>query len=83
MAVQVLVLKEWADGECRIAATPETVKKLVALGAGVWIEPDAGRASSMDDAAYLQAGAQPAGVDAVAQADVVLCVQAPSNEILL
>lgn len=64
MAVQVLVLKERADGERRVAATPETVKKLVARGASVWIEPDAGRASSMDDAVYLQAGAQPAGADA-------------------
>ncbi|RBD99790.1 NAD(P)(+) transhydrogenase (Re/Si-specific) subunit alpha, partial [Xanthomonas oryzae pv. oryzae] len=33
MAVQVLVLKERADGERRVAATPETVKKLVARGA--------------------------------------------------
>ncbi|RBF35850.1 NAD(P)(+) transhydrogenase (Re/Si-specific) subunit alpha, partial [Xanthomonas oryzae pv. oryzae] len=52
MAVQVLVLKERADGERRVAATPETVKKLVARGASVWIEPDAGRASSMDNAVY-------------------------------
>lgn len=83
MAVQVLVLKEQAAGERRVAATPETVKKLVALGAGVWIEPGAGRASSMDDDAYLQAGAQPAGADAVAQAEMVLCVQAPSTDTLL
>ncbi|ASK99829.1 NAD(P) transhydrogenase subunit alpha [Xanthomonas citri] len=83
MAVQVLVLKERAAGERRVAATPETVKKLVALGAGVWIEPGAGQASSMDDDAYLQAGAQPAGADAVAQAEMVLCVQAPSTDTLL
>ncbi|OOW93269.1 NAD(P) transhydrogenase subunit alpha [Xanthomonas campestris pv. vitistrifoliae] len=83
MAVQVLVLKEQAAGERRVAATPETVKKLVALGAGVWIEPGAGRASSMDDDAYLQAGAQPAGADAVAQAEMVLCVQARSTDTLL
>lgn len=56
MAVQVLVLKEHAAGERRVAATPETVRKLVALGASVWIEPGAGCASSMADAAYLQAG---------------------------
>lgn len=83
MAVQVLVLKERADGERRVAATPETVKKLVARGASVWIEPDAGRASSMDNAVYLQAGAQPAGADAVARADVLLCVQAPLTPTLL
>lgn len=37
----------------------------------------------MDDDAYLQAGAQPAGADAVAQAEMVLCVQAPSTDTLL
>ncbi|KTF32483.1 NAD(P) transhydrogenase subunit alpha, partial [Xanthomonas vesicatoria] len=75
MAVQVLVLKEQAAGERRVAATPETVKKLVALGASVWIEPAAGRASSMDDAGYLQAGAQLANAHTLAQADMLLCVQ--------
>ncbi|MGV7196044.1 NAD(P) transhydrogenase subunit alpha [Xanthomonas axonopodis] len=83
MAVQVLVLKERAAGERRVAATPETVRKLVALGAGVWIEPDAGRASSMDDAAYLQAGAQLANAQTLGQADVVVCVQAPPTDVLL
>ncbi|PPU31829.1 MULTISPECIES: NAD(P) transhydrogenase subunit alpha [unclassified Xanthomonas] len=83
MAVQVLVLKERAAGERRVAATPETVRKLVALGAGVWIEPDAGRASSMDDAAYLQAGAQLANAQTLGQADVVVCVQAPLTDVLL
>ncbi|QHG86198.1 MULTISPECIES: NAD(P) transhydrogenase subunit alpha [Xanthomonas] len=83
MAVQVLVLKERAAGERRVAATPETVKKMVALGAHVWIEPDAGRASAMDDAAYVAAGAQPADAQTLAQADVLLCVQAPPTELLL
>ncbi|MBB5880377.1 NAD(P) transhydrogenase subunit alpha [Xanthomonas arboricola] len=83
MAVQVLVLKERAAGERRVAATPETIRKLVALGASVWIEPDAGRASSMDDAAYQQAGAQLAGAHTLGQADVVLCVQGPPIDVLL
>ncbi|NIJ94087.1 NAD(P) transhydrogenase subunit alpha [Xanthomonas campestris] len=83
MAVQVLVLKERAAGERRVAATPETIRKLVALGASVWIEPNAGRASSMDDAAYQQAGAQLAGAHTLGQADVVLCVQGPPIDVLL
>ncbi|CAE6724247.1 NAD(P) transhydrogenase subunit alpha [Xanthomonas arboricola pv. corylina] len=82
MAVQVLVLKEHAAGERRVAATPETVRKLVALGASVWIEPGAGCASSMADAAYLQAGAQLATADTLAQAEVLLSVQAPPTELL-
>ncbi|MCC4616078.1 NAD(P) transhydrogenase subunit alpha [Xanthomonas campestris pv. asclepiadis] len=82
MAVQVLVLKEHAAGERRVAATPETVKKLVALGASVWIEPGAGGASSMADAAYLQAGAQLATAQTLAQAEVLLSVQAPPTEAL-
>ncbi|MCC4588201.1 NAD(P) transhydrogenase subunit alpha [Xanthomonas melonis] len=83
MAVQVLVLKERAAGERRVAATPETVRKLVALGASVWIEPDAGRASSMDEAAYVAAGAHVADAQSLALADMVLCVQAPPTELLL
>ncbi|MBB4130714.1 NAD(P) transhydrogenase subunit alpha [Xanthomonas sp. 3075] len=82
MAVQVLVLREHAAGERRVAATPETVKKLVALGASVWIEPGAGCASSMADAAYVQAGAQLATAQTLAQAEVLLSVQAPPTEVL-
>ncbi|KAB7765176.1 NAD(P) transhydrogenase subunit alpha [Xanthomonas maliensis] len=82
MAVQVLVLKERAPGERRVAATPETVKKLGALGAQVWVEADAGRASGFDDAAYQQAGAQPAAAEALAQADLLVCVQPPPLDLL-
>jgi NAD(P) transhydrogenase subunit alpha len=77
MAVQVLVVKELAEGERRVAATPETVKKLVALGAGVWVQADAGRAAGFPGELYLQAGAQAAPGEAIAQADLVLCVQSP------
>ena len=77
MAVDVLVLKETAAGEKRVAATPETVKKLVAAGARVRVEPGAGLGAGITDQAYLDAGAQLAAADARATADVVLCVQAP------
>ena len=80
MAVDVLVLKETAAGEKRVAATPETVKKLVAAGARVQVEPGAGLGAGITDQAYLDAGAQLAAADARASAEVVLCVQAPPAE---
>ena len=79
MAVQVLVVKESAPGERRVAATPETVKKLAAAGARVQIEPDAGRAAGFLDQAYLDAGAELATAQSPGQAELVLCVQPPSN----
>ena len=70
MAVEVLVLKEVAAGEKRVAATPETVKKLVATGAQVRVEPGAGLGAGVTDAAYVAAGAQLAGGDARAAAQL-------------
>ena len=80
MAVEVLVLKERARGERRVAATPETVKKLVAAGAQVRVEPGAGLGAGITDQAYVDAGAALAGDGARAGADLVLCVQAPPND---
>ena len=51
MAIEVLVLKESAPGERRVAATPETVKKLVAKGAGIRVERGAGQAAGFVDQA--------------------------------
>jgi NAD(P) transhydrogenase subunit alpha len=79
MAIEVLVLKESAPGERRVAATPETVKKLVATGASLRVEPDAGRSAGFIDQAYVDAGAQLADAGARAQADLVLCVQPPDS----
>ncbi len=75
MAVEVRVLKEAAAGERRVAATPETVKKLLAAGARVQVQAGAGLAAGFTDQAYRDAGAQID--DAVDAADLVLCVQAP------
>ncbi|WP_054660469.1 NAD(P) transhydrogenase subunit alpha [Stenotrophomonas pictorum] len=75
MAVDVSVLKEAAQGERRVAATPETVRKLLAAGARVHVHPGAGSAAGFTDQAYREAGAQIS--DALESADVVLCVQAP------
>ncbi|MCL7715666.1 NAD(P) transhydrogenase subunit alpha [Stenotrophomonas mori] len=75
MAVEVRVLKEAAVGERRVAATPETVGKLVAAGARVALQAGAGSAAGFTDQAYRDAGARID--DALAEADLVLCVQAP------
>ena len=76
--MRIAVLKERAPGETRVAATPETVKKLVALSATLAIEEGAGAASAIPDAAFTEAGAHvgPAA-KVVADADIVMGVQAP------
>jgi NAD(P) transhydrogenase subunit alpha len=66
------------DGEPRVAATPETVKKLKALGAEVVVEPGAGVSSGMLDPDYAAAGATVAA-DGASGAAVVLKVRRPSD----
>ncbi|QQP98305.1 NAD(P) transhydrogenase subunit alpha [Lysobacter enzymogenes] len=80
--ITIGVASETAAGERRVALTPETCKKLVARGARVRIQRDAGRGASFTDEAYVQAGAELAddAAGATAEADVVLCVQAPDSE---
>jgi NAD(P) transhydrogenase subunit alpha len=75
--MKVAVTTETDPGEPRVAATPETVKKLVGLSAEVAIEPGAGLKSGVLDADYTAAGAKVAA-DAASGADVVLKVRRPS-----
>ncbi len=78
MAIRLAVLKETADGEKRVAATPETIKKFLGLGAEVAVEGGAGEAASLSDQAFADAGASVADRAAVlAGADIVLGVQGP------
>ncbi len=79
MAVTIGVARERAPGEKRVAATPETCKKLVALGAVVRVERGAGSSAHFPDQAYADAGAQLVADQAAAfeGADLVLCVQPP------
>ncbi|MEV7179878.1 Re/Si-specific NAD(P)(+) transhydrogenase subunit alpha [Kitasatospora sp. NPDC093679] len=71
------VVAESASGETRVAATPATVRQLLALGYEVVVESGAGSASGFTDDAYRDAGAQ---VGEAWHADVVLKVNAPSAE---
>ncbi|ALE17039.1 NAD(P) transhydrogenase alpha subunit [Altererythrobacter epoxidivorans] len=76
--MRIAILKERAAGEQRVAATPETVKKFIGLGAEVAVESRAGEGASITDAAYAEAGASVAGAkDVVKGADIVLGIQAP------
>jgi NAD(P) transhydrogenase subunit alpha len=77
------VLRESAVGEARVSATPETVKKLSALGVVVSIEAGAGNGSFISDEAYAQAGATVvARKTGLADAEVVLCVRPPEPAVL-
>ncbi|MDE2408407.1 MAG: NAD(P) transhydrogenase subunit alpha [Xanthomonadaceae bacterium] len=78
MAVIVGVARETASGERRVALSPETCKKLVAAGCTVRIQPGIGAGAYFPDAAYAAAGAQ-LDENALADADLVVCVQPPAN----
>lgn len=76
--MKIAVLKE-AAGETRCAAIPETVKKLVALGAAVAVEQGAGAAASIADGDFAEAGASVAARKAVLKdADLILAINGPT-----
>lgn len=79
--MRIAVLKETASGESRVAATPETVKKFIALGATVAVQPGAGEGASIADADYAAAGAD-VTKEAVKGAQIVLGVQGPDPKAL-
>jgi NAD(P) transhydrogenase subunit alpha len=76
--MKVAVVAESDAGEPRVAATPETVKKMIGLGAEVAVEPGAGIKSGILDADYSAAGATVAG-DALSNADIILKVRRPNS----
>ena len=81
MGVHIAVLRETAGDESRVAATPETVRKLTALGATLAVERGAGQAAGIADGDYEQAGATVAERgEVLAGAGIVLAVQAPEAE---
>jgi NAD(P) transhydrogenase subunit alpha len=81
MAV-IAVTRERRAGETRVAAVPETVKKLIASGFSVVVEAGAGAAASYPDADYAAAGATVAKTakDALAKADILFKVRAPEPD---
>jgi NAD(P) transhydrogenase subunit alpha len=76
--VKLAVVRESAEGERRVAATPETVKKFMALGASVSVENGAGESASIADSDYEAAGASVAPrAEVLKGADALLAVQGP------
>ncbi|MES2058982.1 MAG: NAD(P) transhydrogenase subunit alpha [Pseudomonadota bacterium] len=76
--MKIAVLKEQAPGERRVAATPETVKKFIALGAEMAVESNAGEAASIADAQYAEMGAKVGSrAETLKGADIILGVQGP------
>lgn len=82
MAVAIAVTRERREGETRCAVTPETVKKLIALGATVTVEAGTGLGSSIPDGEYAAAGATVARDTkaALTGADVLLKVRGPTAQ---
>jgi H+-translocating NAD(P) transhydrogenase subunit alpha len=76
--MRIGVARESDPAEPRVAATPETIKKLKALGAELAVEPGAGTRSGILDEDYTAAGAT-IRPDATKNADVVLKVRRPSE----
>jgi len=77
--MKIAIMRETQAGETRVAASPETIGKLVGLGADVAVEKGAGEASRFTDNAFKQAGATIAAsaAAAVKGADVILTVRRP------
>jgi NAD(P) transhydrogenase subunit alpha len=81
--MKIAVLKETAAGETRCAAIPETVKKLVGLGAEVAVETGAGAGASVTDADFEAAGAKTGSrAEVLKGAGIILVVTGPDPKLL-
>jgi NAD(P) transhydrogenase subunit alpha len=77
--MRIAVAREVDANEPRVAATPETVKKLKSLGASVAVQRGAGLASGIADAEFEAAGAE-VGTEVGRDADIVLKVRRPTED---
>ncbi len=77
----VFIPRETRPGETRVAATPDSVKRLIKLGMAVEIETNAGRAASFSDAEYRDAGAKIISTvkEGLETADIFAKVNVPTN----
>ena len=80
--MRVGIPTEVHPGECRVAATPDTVGKLIKLGFEVSVQSGAGEEAKLSDEAYEKAGATlvPDVQDLWSQSDIVLKVRAPETD---
>ena len=79
MTTIIAIPKERRADEARVAATPETTKKLKGLGLDVVVERDAGLGANYSDADYEAAGATVAPDGVLKNADIVLKVRGPDD----
>ncbi len=76
--MKIAVLRETASCEKRVAASAETVRKFIALGAELAVETGAGLEASVSDADYAAAGATIGDrAAALKDAGIILCIQGP------
>jgi NAD(P) transhydrogenase subunit alpha len=80
--MRLAVLKERRASETRVAAVPDTVKRLIALGLTVAVEAGAGAGAAIPDTEFAAAGAElaPDAAAALAGAGIVFAVQMPLPE---
>lgn len=74
------VIKERADGECRVALTPATVKKLLTKGLRIFIEHGAGERAGFLDSSYVAVGAEIVETEKLSEADIFLKIMPPTGE---
>lgn len=77
--MQIGVPRETLAGETRVAATPETVKKIRAQGHDIYVQSGAGLGASIPDEAFISAGAQITDRSGALARDLVLKVRVPSE----
>ena len=80
-ACKIAIVRERSSDERRVAATPETVKKFIGLGANVSVETGAGVSASISDDEYRAAGAD-VSQDAIEGSNIVLSVEGPDPSAL-
>ena len=78
--MRIGIVAERAEGETRVAGTPSTIVQLMKLGYEVAVEQGAGTGSAFPDSDFADAGASIVDHNAAWSADVVLTVNAPSDE---
>lgn len=77
--MRIGIPRETRPEERRVAAVPETIRKLAERGAEVVVENGAGDGAGVSDAAYAEAGARIGDAESAWSADIVLKVQPPTE----
>lgn len=80
--MKIAVVREAPSGETRAALMPDSVRALAAASATILIESGVGEAAGAQDSDYAAAGAKITNdrLELLNQADVLLCVNRPSND---